>query len=52
MGDMESMPIPALAYGISKVSVNYMIRKIHFEHPTLITLASDPGCVATPEIVV
>jgi norsolorinic acid ketoreductase len=45
IGDMESIPLPATAYGISKVAVNYMVRKIHFENPELIAFAISPGLV-------
>jgi norsolorinic acid ketoreductase len=32
---MESLPLPATAYGMSKVAVNYMVHEIHFENPEL-----------------
>lgn len=40
---MESMPMPATAYGSSKAAVNYVVRKIHFEHPKLTAVALQPG---------
>jgi norsolorinic acid ketoreductase len=47
LGIMEKVPFPALAYGISKVAANYVIRKLHFENPGLTTLAVHPGWVKT-----
>ncbi|KAK1147563.1 hypothetical protein N8T08_000905 [Aspergillus melleus] len=35
------------AYGMSKVAGNYFIRRAHFEHEDIITLAVDPGFVQT-----
>jgi norsolorinic acid ketoreductase len=43
LGDMESLPLPATAYGMSKVAVNYMVRKIHFENPELTAFVMSPG---------
>jgi norsolorinic acid ketoreductase len=39
IGDMESLPLPATAYGMSKVEVKYMVREIHFENPELTVLS-------------
>jgi norsolorinic acid ketoreductase len=39
LGDMESLPLPATAYGMSKVAVKYMVREIHFENPELTVLS-------------
>jgi len=41
--DMESMPVPATAYGASKVALNYVVRKIHFENEALISFVISPG---------
>jgi norsolorinic acid ketoreductase len=46
IGDMESLPLPATAYGMSKVAVNYMVRKMHFENPELTAFVMSPGYVA------
>lgn len=43
IGDMGSMPMPVTAYGASKVAVNYITRKIHFENPKLIAFPISPG---------
>lgn len=43
IGDMGSMPMPVTAYGASKVAVNYITRKIHFENPDLIAFPISPG---------
>jgi norsolorinic acid ketoreductase len=39
IGDMESLPLPATAYGMSNVAVNYIVREIHFENPELTVLS-------------
>jgi norsolorinic acid ketoreductase len=36
------------AYGASKVIVNYLFRRAHFENEWLITLLLEPGSVSTP----
>jgi len=46
-GDLEKYQLPAMAYGTSKAAVNYIVRKIHFEHPNLITFPINPGWVQT-----
>ncbi|PMD19096.1 NAD(P)-binding protein [Hyaloscypha hepaticicola] len=38
---------PTLAYGISKAGANYFIRKVHFEHPSIVAVAIHPGWVKT-----
>jgi norsolorinic acid ketoreductase len=43
IGDMKSLPLPATAYRMSKVAVNYMVRKIHFENPELTVLSGVLG---------
>jgi norsolorinic acid ketoreductase len=37
--------VPSGSYGASKASVNYLMRKLHFEHPELIALPICPGYV-------
>lgn len=44
---MGDIPVPATAYGISKVAVHYMLRKIHFENEKLIAFTLSPGWVKT-----
>jgi norsolorinic acid ketoreductase len=46
-GLMEHFPIPSAAYGASKAGVNYIARKIHFEHQNVISVCLYPG-YATP----
>ena len=43
IGGMEQRPFPMSAYGASKAALNYLTRKIHFEHEDLIAFAVDPG---------
>lgn len=43
IGEMGDLPIPAAAYGISKVALNYLVRKIHFENPELTAFVLSPG---------
>ena len=44
LGSIEMMDAsPSLSYGISKAAGNYAIRKIHFEHPAIVSLAIHPG---------
>ncbi|OOO04957.1 hypothetical protein OAory_01112940 [Aspergillus oryzae] len=35
------------AYGVSKVASNYLVKKIHTEHPDMIAFSIDPGFVQT-----
>lgn len=42
-GGMEMRPFPATAYGSSKAVLHWIVRKIHFEHPELVSLIVDPG---------
>ncbi|KDQ18728.1 hypothetical protein BOTBODRAFT_29104 [Botryobasidium botryosum FD-172 SS1] len=35
------------AYGVSKAGLNYLARKLHFEHPELICFPMSPGAVTT-----
>lgn len=43
IGDMEGIPLQAAAYGMSKVAVNFLVRKIHFENKELIAFVISPG---------
>ncbi|TGO50031.1 hypothetical protein BOTNAR_0408g00070 [Botryotinia narcissicola] len=47
IGAMEDIPIPATAYGMSKVALNYMVRKIHLENEKLTAFVLTPGWVQT-----
>jgi norsolorinic acid ketoreductase len=46
-GLMEHFPIPSAGYGASKAGVNYITRKIHFEHKNVISVCLYPGCVSS-----
>ncbi|KZP03547.1 aflatoxin biosynthesis ketoreductase-like protein nor-1, partial [Athelia psychrophila] len=45
IGDM--MPFPGTAYSSSKAAVNFITRKIHFEHEKITSVALTPGWVQT-----
>lgn len=47
IGDMESFPIPFFAYGVSKAAANYLVRKVAFENPKVVSAAFNPGWVQT-----
>ncbi len=42
---MEPVPFPISSYGASKATLNFLIRRIHFEQRELIAFAAHPGCV-------
>ncbi|KAJ6134652.1 hypothetical protein N7523_000974 [Penicillium sp. IBT 18751x] len=44
---LENSSSLTAAYGISKAACNYLIKKIHEEHKTLIAFSIDPGFVQT-----
>lgn len=46
-GLMEHFPIPSTGYGASKAGVNYITRKIHFEHQNVISVCLYPGYVSS-----
>lgn len=41
IGDIQ--PVPSTAYGTSKAAVNFITRKIHFEHKKITSVALHPG---------
>jgi norsolorinic acid ketoreductase len=43
IGEIENFPLPSTAYGTSKAALNFLTRKIHFEHPNLTTFPLSPG---------
>ena len=45
--NMENVPIPFYAYGVSKAAANYLVRKVAFENPKLVSAAFNPGWVQT-----
>jgi norsolorinic acid ketoreductase len=42
---LDNLQVPAAAYGASKAAVNFLVRKVHFEHPELVAFAIHPGYV-------
>ncbi|KAH7346236.1 hypothetical protein BKA65DRAFT_273297 [Rhexocercosporidium sp. MPI-PUGE-AT-0058] len=47
IADMESFQAPFFACGMSKAAVNYLVRKIAFENPKVVSAAFHPGWVQT-----
>ncbi|KAG9229509.1 aflatoxin biosynthesis ketoreductase-like protein nor-1 [Amylocarpus encephaloides] len=47
LGAIDAYPMQATAYGMSKVAVNYAMRKMHFENEGLVTFVICPGWVDT-----
>jgi len=47
IGNIEYRNVPNAAYGTSKATLNYVIRKAHFENENLIVFPVDPGWVQT-----
>jgi len=47
LGNMDKIPVPFFGYGLSKAAANYLVRKLHFENPWLISMAFNPGWVQT-----
>lgn len=44
LGSIEGMDAsPSLGYGMSKAAADYAVRKIHFEHQDIVSLAIYPG---------
>jgi norsolorinic acid ketoreductase len=46
-GMEDCVPFTMPASGASKAALNFLVRRIHFEHPELITFAVHPGLVQT-----
>ncbi|KAK5995079.1 Norsolorinic acid ketoreductase nor1 [Cladobotryum mycophilum] len=46
-GDMEKVPFLGTAYGASKAWTNHLVKRVHVEHPNLISYAIHPGWVQT-----
>lgn len=44
---MEKFPVPFFAYGVSKAAANYLVRKVAFENPKVVSMAFNPGWVQT-----
>ncbi|KAE9989802.1 hypothetical protein EG327_002230 [Venturia inaequalis] len=47
IGGVEKYPLQGVAYGASKAASNYIMRKIHLEHPKLTAIPIHPGWVQT-----
>ncbi|KAI4143319.1 MAG: hypothetical protein L6R39_004613, partial [Caloplaca ligustica] len=47
IGGMDQSPYPMSAYGASKAVAHWVVRKVHFEHPKIVSLVVDPGFVQT-----
>lgn len=45
IGDMGKRNFANAAYGSSKATLNYLVNKMHFEHPNLTVFPIDPGYV-------
>lgn len=43
IADMERVTFPISSYGASKATVNYLVRRMHFEQPELVAFAVHPG---------
>ncbi|KAL4860724.1 hypothetical protein BDV12DRAFT_208901 [Aspergillus spectabilis] len=43
IGGMEQRPFSTAAYGLSKVMLHYLVRKIHFENEDIVSFVMDPG---------
>jgi norsolorinic acid ketoreductase len=47
VGEMASYPLPSTAYGTSKSALNFLTRKLHFEHENMIIFPLTPGYVCS-----
>lgn len=47
IAEQEIYPLPSTAYGGSKAALNYITRKLHFEHPNIVVYPISPGWVQT-----
>jgi norsolorinic acid ketoreductase len=47
LGLMRSIPMPTIAYGLTKAAANYALAKIHYEDSKITTIALHPGWVQT-----
>ena len=43
IGGMDLRQFPNMAYGPSKAMLNFVTRKVHFEHKGLVAFSIDPG---------
>jgi norsolorinic acid ketoreductase len=45
IGGMEYVPTMFAGYGASKAALNSIVRRLHFDHPELISFVIHPGLV-------
>jgi norsolorinic acid ketoreductase len=43
VGEQEAYPLPSTAYGTSKSALNFLTRKLHFEHENIVIFPLAPG---------
>jgi norsolorinic acid ketoreductase len=43
IGEQENFPLLSIAYGTSKAALNFLTRKLHFEHPDMTIYPLAPG---------
>jgi norsolorinic acid ketoreductase len=43
IGEQGNYPLPSTAYGTSKAALNFLTRKLHFEHPNMTIYPLAPG---------
>jgi norsolorinic acid ketoreductase len=43
IGELENYPLGSTAYGTSKAALNFLTRKLHFEHPNMVIYPLAPG---------
>lgn len=47
IGALDEFNMPFFSYGISKVAVNYFVRKVAIEIPEIISVSVHPGWIQT-----
>lgn len=47
IGEIEQFPLASTAYGTSKAALNFLTRKLHFEHPNMTIYPLSPGWVVS-----
>ncbi|KAK9365370.1 hypothetical protein V1509DRAFT_633234 [Lipomyces kononenkoae] len=45
--EIDNFPLPNAAYASSKAAINFIARKLHFEHEKLLVITINPGWVQT-----
>ena len=49
IGAMEHIPFSVPSYGASKSAINFLVKRIHIEHPELIAFVVHPGAAQSEE---